>query len=373
MIVHDANRFDPANAPETMLAVVTAGVGGPDKLEFRRVARPVAGAGEVLLKVLAAGVNNTEVNARLGWYSSSVTGSTQSSADAVDASEATSAQDMGVTTSSPFPFIQGADCCGEVVAYGPGAQGPAPGNRVLVRTCMEPEAFEAPGQVWLGIHVDGAFAQYLKVPASEIFAVDCMWSDAELATVPCAYGTAENQLHRAGLTKGERVLVTGASGGVGSASVQLAKRRGATVFAIAGKEKMEAVRAIGADRVLERSEDPVAALGENAVDLVVDNVAGPAFPSLLQVLKPRGRYVTSGAIAGPVVQLDMRTLYFKDQQLIGCTSWDQDIFPDLISYIERGEIRPVLARTFPLEQIGDAQTAFLEKKHVGNLVLIPPA
>ena len=154
--------------------------------------------------------------------------------------------------------------------------------------------------------------------------------------------------------------------------VQLAKRRGAIVTAIAGKEKMARVGAIGADRVVARGDDLVAALGENAVDVVVDNVAGPAFGGMLKVLKRGGRYVSSGAIAGPLVTLDMRDFYLKDLTLIGCTAWDEPVFPNLISYIEKGEIRPLLEKAFPLEQIVEAQQEFTQKKHVGKFVLIPP-
>jgi len=168
------------------------------------------------------------------------------------------------------------------------------------------------------------------------------------------------------------VLVAGASGGVGSAAVQLAKRRRATVTAIAGEQKMAQVRSIGADRVIARGDDIVVALGENAADVVVDNVAGPAFGGMLKVLKRGGRYVSSGAIAGPIVNLDMRDFYLKDLTLIGCTAWDEPVFPNLISYIEKGEIRPLVAKTFPLEQIVEAQKEFTQKKHVGKFVLIPP-
>jgi NADPH:quinone reductase-like Zn-dependent oxidoreductase len=108
------------------------------------------------------------------------------------------------------------------------------------------------------------------------------------------------------------------------------------------------------------------------VDIVIDNVAGPAFGGLLQALKRGGRYVSSGAIGGPLVTLDMRTFYLKDLSLIGCTAWDEPIFSNLISYIERDEIRPLVAKIFPLERIADAQREFLDKKHVGNFVLIPP-
>jgi NADPH:quinone reductase-like Zn-dependent oxidoreductase len=219
---------------------------------------------------------------------------------------------------------------------------------------------------------DGAFAQFVKIDAPEVFPLNCDWTDAELGTIPCAYGTAENMLHRAGVSKGDHVLVTGASGGVGSAVVQLAKRRQARVTAVAGKEKMARVQAVGADHVIARGEDILAHLGENAVDVVVDNVAGPSFGAMLEVLKRGGRYVSSGAIAGPIVTMDMRTFYLKDLNLIGCTAWDEPVFPNLISYIERGEIRPLLAKAFPLEKIAEAQQEFTRKEHVGKFVLIPP-
>ena len=179
-------------------------------------------------------------------------------------------------------------------------------------------------------------------------------------------------VHRGKVCKGEHVLVAGASGGVGSAVVQLVKRRGATVTAIAAKTKMEQVISIGADRVIDRNDDVVDCLGENSVDVVIDNVAGPGFKSHLQALKRGGRYVSSGSIGGPLVTLDMRTFYLKDLTLIGCTAWDEPIFSNLVSYIERDEIRPLVAKIFPLEQIANAQREFLQKKHVGNFVLIPP-
>jgi NADPH:quinone reductase-like Zn-dependent oxidoreductase len=168
------------------------------------------------------------------------------------------------------------------------------------------------------------------------------------------------------------VLVAGASGGVGSAAVQLAKRRGARVTAITTAAKGGPVRAAGADQVIERGQNPAEVLGKEAVDVVVDNVAGAGFGAMLEVLRRGGRYVSSGAIGGPVVELDMRVFYLKDLTLIGCTGWDEPVFPDLISCVERGEIRPLLARTYPLADIAAAQRDFLGKSHVGNFVLIPP-
>ncbi|MBT5435155.1 MAG: zinc-binding dehydrogenase [Rhodospirillaceae bacterium] len=354
-----------------MWAVVTTGNGGYEMLDYRQVPVPEPGPGEVLLEVLAAGVNNTEINTSLGWYSSDVTESTGGSLIVQD-DDAEQKPDGGWNETTPFPFIQGTDCCGRVVTAGPGVEAAITGKRVLVRACMRPQGYGTMENIWMASDFDGAFAQYVRVPASEVFTVDCDWSDAELATIPCAYATSENMLQRTGCKAGDHVLVTGASGGVGSATVQLAKRRDASVTALCSASKADQVSTLGADQVLARNDDVVAYLGENSVDLVVDNVAGPGFPQMLKILKRGGRYTSSGAIAGPVVELDMRDMYLKDITLVGCTAWDEPVFPDLISYIERGEIRPLLAKTYPLKQIATAQRDFMKKEHVGNFVLMPP-
>jgi NADPH:quinone reductase-like Zn-dependent oxidoreductase len=366
-----ADRFALPDALPRMKAVVTTGMGGYDRLEYRDVPLPIPAAGELLLQVLAAGVNNTEINTRVGWYAPTVTGDT--AAAALTAERATPAQgSAGWSGPTPFPLIQGTDCCGRVVAVAAGDEARAIGSRVLVRPCMRPHGAFSPDSVWMGSDFDGAFAQFVKVPASEAFVVDCDWSDAELGAVPCAYGTAENLLLRARLTRGEQVLVTGASGGVGTAVVQLAKRRGAVVTAVAARPKFDALRALGADCVIERHAGEMREPGDNTMDVVIDNVAGAAFPDMLRVLRRGGRYVSSGAIAGPMVSLDMRTLYLKDLTLAGCTAWDEAVFPNLIRYIERGEIRPLVARILPLARIEEAQREFLDKQHVGKIVLIPP-
>ena len=364
------DRFDITNCTSTMKAVVTTGNGGYDKLVYRDVPVPVPGPGEVLIKVLAAGVNNTEINTRLGWYSSSVTTSTETAAKDADV-DARARADGGWDKPTPFPFIQGTDCCGRVVTAHDAADGHLVGRRVLVRACMRPLGFGSLENIWMASDFDGAFAEFVKVPASEVFPVDCNWTDAELATIPCAYGTAENMLHRASLGSGERVLITGASGGVGSAAIQLARRRGARIVAVTSKDKADVVKDLGCDVVLERGQDIVAVLGESSIDLVVDNVAGPQFGDMPKLLRRGGRYVSSGAIGGPLVRFDMRDFYLKDLTFFGCTAWDEPVFPNLVSYIERGEIRPLLAATFPLAQIADAQREFLRKQHIGNFVLIP--
>ena len=332
-----------------MKAVVTTGNGGFDKLHYREVPMPELGAGEVLIKVLAAGVNNTEINTRLGWYTGG-----------------------GWHIPTPFPFIQGTDCCGIVAETFDSADAALVGKRVLVRPCMRPDGFDSMLNLWMGSDFDGAFAQYVKVPAREVFPIDSTWTNAELGSIPCSYGSAENMVQRSRVASGEHVLVAGASGGVGSAVVQLAKVRGATVTAIVGKSKMDEVLRIGADFVVDRDSDLESEIDEESIDVVIDNVGGPHFEGELKALKRGGRYASSGAIGGPMVNLDLRTMYLKDLTLIGCTAWDEPVFPQLMSYIDSNRIKPLVAKTFPLEDIAQAQKEFLEKKHVGKFVLIPP-
>ena len=331
-----------------MKAVVTTGNGGYEKLVYCDATMPVVETGEVLLQVLAAGINNTEINTRLGWY-----------------------QDGGWDIPTPFPFIQGTDCCGRVVGVASDVDSQLIGKRVIVRPCMRPDGFGSMRNIWMGSDFDGAFAQFVKVPASEIFVVNSTWSDVELGSLPCSYGSAENMLHRAKVGANDHVLVAGASGGVGSAVVQLAKLRGAKVTAIVGKSKAHQVSEIGADAIIERAADITEFLGEESVDVVVDNVGGSTFEAMLKVLRRGGRYASSGAIGGPIVSLDLRDFYLKDLNLIGCTAWDEPVFGNLVSYVEQNRIKPLVAKTFSLEEIVQAQQEFLEKKHVGKFVLVP--
>ena len=359
--------------PPRMTAVYLTAHGGIEVLQYREdVPLPETAADEVLIRVAAAGVNNTDINTRIGWYSKKVSDATSSGGaegfDEVDADDATWS---GVPMA--FPRIQGADCCGFIVAVGDEVDSSRIGERVIVRNMLRSYVDYRPFECWtLGSECDGAFAQFVKAPARETYKVECDWSDAELASIPCAYSTAENMLQRAAVGA-ERVLVTGASGGVGSAAVQLAKRRGAYVIAVASASKAGDLYAIGADEVIDRNADLVAATGRGSVDVVVDLVAGEAWPLLLDVLRRGGRYATAGAIAGPLVELDVRTLYLKDLTLIGCTFQEDIVFENLIGYVEADEIKPLVAQTFPLNEIGAAQEQFLAKKFTGKLVLVPPA
>ena len=351
--------------PAVMRAVLLTGNGGFDKLELRAdVPVPGPGPGEVLIRVGAAGVNNTDINTRIGWYSKAVAEATERGG----ATGIAEAEDDGWSGAAfQFPRVQGADACGLIVAVGSGVDQRRIGERVLVEPVFRGDGpFDV---VYFGSEVDGGFAEYSRVPAVHAHAITSGLSDAELASFPCAYSAAENMLTRIALVAGEKVLITGASGGVGSAAVQLAKRRGAIITAMASRDKFDALRQLGADQVIPRDADLLALFGTGQFDAAVDVVGGNQFGAILQSLKNGGRYGVAGAIAGPIVDLDLRTLYLKDLRLIGCTVLDREVFPNLIGYIERGEIKPLVAVTFPLDQIVAAQEAFLTKQHVGKIVL----
>ncbi|MEL6597998.1 MAG: alcohol dehydrogenase family protein [Pseudomonadota bacterium] len=345
--------------PQTMSGVILTGHGGPEVLEHRTdLPVPVPGPGDVLIRVGAAAVNNTDINTRLAWYS-----------------KGAGASDDASWSGEPirFPRIQGIDVCGRIAAVGAGVDPARIGERVLVEPCLVEAAGERCDPPWfLGSECDGGFAQFTRVAARHAHRVDCALTDVELASFPCSYSTAENMLTRAAVGSDDTVLVTGASGGVGSAAVQLARARGARVIAFSSAARAESLRALGAAEVVDRSEDPLKALGRESVDVVIDLVAGPGFPILLELLRRGGRYAVAGAVGGPEVSLDVRTLYLKDLKFFGCTVLEPEVFGNLVRRIERGEIRPLVAETFALHDIVRAQEAFAAKGFTGKIVLTIP-
>ena len=360
--------------PETMNAVVLTGHGGLDKLEFHADwPTPVPGPGEVLIRVGACGLNNTDVNTRSGWYSKEVKEATTGSAYEIAGEDGTWGGG-GIS----FPRIQGADVCGRIAGLGDGVPADLLGRRVVTDNWLRDTAdpLNLAAARYFGSEVDGGFAQYCTISASNVGVIDSELSDAELATFSCSYTTAEGMLARAGVKAGDRVLVTGASGGVGSALIQLANRRGATTIAMASAAKHRDVAKLEPGHLLDRApEDLPAALadasGHDRVNVVADIVGGPYFPKLIEQIERGGHYVTSGAIAGPIVDLDLRTLYLQDLTLHGSTVLPPHVLKDIIGYIERGEIRPVLAATFRLRDFHAAQQAFIDKQHTGNIAVIP--
>lgn len=347
--------------PKMMKGVYLTGHGGPEKLEWREdIPVPTPGPGQVLVRVLAAGVNNTDINTRIGWYSSDVTGATNSGE---------TGEDGGWAGALDFPRIQGGDLCGRVVAVGDGVV-VALGARVTAPLCLPRPSAENPvGLTVIGSEMDGAFAQFCLLEARDLFDVGASpLSDVEIAAIPCAYGTAEGLLTRASVGAAQKVLITGASGGVGMAAVQLAVLRGAEVTAMTSPAKAEAVRAAGASHILERGSVPPKA----SYDVAIDVVGGAGFGDLIRALKPGGHYAVSGAIAGPIVEADLREIYLPDITIHGSTYQPPEVFERLATLINAGAIRPLVSATYPLHQIAQAQAEFMTKRLPGKIVLIPP-
>lgn len=342
--------------PNKMSGVLLMGHGNSEMLEYRNdIALPHVGPDDVLVQVLAAAVNNTDINTRTAWYS-------KGDQEGDDASW--SGQALG------FPLIQGADVCGEIVSIGQNVDKGRIGERVLIEPCIREANSKILDKPWyFGSECNGGFAQYTVVASRHAYAINSNYSDVELASFPCSYSTAENMLTRSQVSEKDRVLVTGASGGVGSAVVQLAKARGAEVIAVTSSSKAAELRKLGADQTINREDNYVEFLGEGSIDVVIDLVAGPQWPSLLDVLRSGGRYGVAGAIGGASVKLDIRTLYLKDLSFFGCTVLEADVFENLITHIEAEKIKPLIAKTFPLQEIVKAQASFENKTHIGKIVL----
>lgn len=358
--------------PDTMCGMVLTGHGGPDKLVCRSdLDVPTPKAHEVLIQVTACGVNNTDIWTREGAYGAE---------DDPDAVSSFQRNDSTLT----FPRIQGADIVGRIAATGPGVPKGRIGERVMVdfsiyngsdgaRTDLDCAKMD-----YIGNGCDGGFAEFATVPADQARVVDTDKSDIELATFCCTYMTGEHMLERTGVEAGERVLVTGASGGVGSAAIQLCRVREAIPFALSSVDKERALLEIGAEVVIPKDADDLVRAVENAtdgqlVDVVVDVVAGPMFNDLLRVLRPEGRYVTCGAIAGPVVEMDLRTVYLKHLQLHGSSQGNRADFDRLVRYIEAGKLKALVGGVYKLSDLHRAQIDFIAKKFIGKLVIVPDA
>ena len=363
--------------PATMAAVVLTGHGGLDKLEYREdVPTPQPGQGEVLVAVGACGMNNTDINTRTGWYDSVV--------------ESAVSEDLGLrgrdddaasswnSTEVHFPRIQGAAVAGRIAGVGAGVDQSRVGERVLVDPSVRDLSLPKSAQLveYLGSERDGGFAQYTVVPAVNAHRIETTLSDAELATFPCSYDTAEEMLGRARLAEGETIVVTGAAGGVGTAVIQLALVRGAHVVAVASANKEARLRALGAHDFIAREEPDLqkaieAVVGARNTQVVADVVGGEMFDPVMKVLARGGRYTTAGAIGGPTTRIDLRDLIYKDLEMYGITNPTPETFARLVELVQAGRIQPLLEHEFPLAELADAQALLLKRSHVGKLVITP--
>lgn len=342
-----------------MKAFFLTSYGDFDALQYRiDVPRPVPASDEVLVKVRASAVNNTDIATRTAWYHQD-------------------RKEPGRNPELNFPRIQGAGAVGTIEEVGGDVAGLHGGQPVVIDPFLRDPSLPTHAQLLtlLGKGRDGGFAEYLTVPADYALPVDpsCGLTFAELACLPTAYQTAEEMQLRAVVAPENLVLVTGASGGVGLANVELAAMRGATVVAVAGTSKHNEIRAQGAVHLIDREADLAVELhrtvGAKQLDVVLDVVGGPSFPAMLSNLKRGGHYVTAGAIAGPLVKVDLRELIYADLRMDGQATARPEVLQNLIRYAEAGILRPRVAAVYPLAELIEAQREFLTKAHVGKIVV----
>lgn len=338
-------------------AVLLTRFGGPEVLELRDVASPEPGSGEVVVDVSSVSINNTDVWTRSGAYG-------------VD-------EPAGWLGPINFPLIPGADVCGHVAQVGEGVDEGLVGLRVLLDPVLRySEGPEPLVEAVLGSEADGGYAQQVLVRVERVHDVTgSPLTDEQLACLPISYGTATGMLERAQVRSGETVLVSGASGGVGLALVGLAARRGARVIALSSGGKADAVRKAGADVVVNRNQgdigEQLTELVPAGLDAVADVVAGGLVATVMPHVRPGGRWVVAGAVAGPVIEFDLRRLYLRSISLLGSTMHTPDQFEVLVAAANAGEVAPVIASTFPLEAVRAAHEEFERREHVGKLVLLP--
>lgn len=346
--------------PNTMRAVRITKHGGPEVLELAQVPVPAPKPGEVLVHVGSVALNNTDLWTRQGAYGRPGDPNALS----------------GWRGPIDFPRIQGADVAGRIAAVGTGVDHSLVGLRVLI----DPVIYDAAGSDanpvgLMGSERDGGYAEYVCAPANRVHDVSgSLLTDDQLAALPTAYGTALGMIERGRVKDRETVLVSGASGGVGIALVQIARARGARVIAISSGAKIDAVRRAGAHAVVDRAgniAEQVRGAAPQGIDVVLDVVAGELLSEGLPLLREGGRWVIAGALGGYGVSFDVRRLYLHNAQLIGSTMHTPTHFKLLMDLARRSEIQPIIAATFPLDQAAQAQEELARREHIGKIVLYP--
>ncbi len=364
--------------PATMAAVQLVGHGGVDQLQYSTdVPVPQPGPGDVLVQVTATAKNNTDRKAREGLYPTK------------DKGDVTSFQ-MGGEATLTFPRIQGADIVGRVVAVGEGISESRIGERGLLDFNLYPDDRRDINLTpdYYGHGADGGFAQYVALPSDQFHRVDNPeLADAELASMGmCSYQTAYHMLTVAGVAAGERVLVSGASGGVGTALIQLCRIIGAIPYALSQQDKADALLALGAEAVLDRSdmsqfaEKVKAVTGGKPVDAVMDLVGGEMTDAFIDTMifdmKQRSTYPRlsiAGASGGNLSEIMWTRVYLYQVQIFGVSHGTREEAEQLIAWIREGALKPVLHAAFPLSHLREAEEYFVHRgsNYLGKIVIVP--
>ncbi len=364
--------------PETMAAMLLTGHGDVDMLVYRDdVPTPQPGPGEVLVKVTATAKNNTDRKAREGLYPTKEKGEVTSFA-------------MGGSPTLTFPRIQGADVAGRVVAAGEGVPASRLGERGLLDFNLYPDARRDLNLVpdYYGHGADGGFAEYIAVPADQFHHLpNPELADAELASMGmCSYQTAYHMMTSARVAAGERVLVTGASGGVGTALIQLCRIVGAIPYAVSRLDKADALRSLGAEAVIDRGDLPsfvdrvLEATDGAPIDAVMDLVGGEMTDRFIDTMivdmarrSTYPRLAIAGASGGNLSELMWTRIYLYQVQIFGVSHGTREEAEQLMAWIRDGRLKPVLHAAFKLSELHEAERYFVNRgsNYLGKIVIVP--
>ncbi|HKX16585.1 MAG TPA: zinc-binding dehydrogenase [bacterium] len=326
-----------------MRAIVIREHGGREQLRLEtNVAAPHPGPDQAVVRVHACGLNHLDIFVRRGM--------------------------PGKHT--PLPFISGGDIAGVVDAVGPAAAGVAVGRRVLVDPAV-------PGGA-IGEDAPGGLAEYALVPAANLIPLPDGISFDEAAALPIAYGTAWRMLlTRGALRAGERILILGAAGGVGTACVQIAKMAGCTVYAAAAREdKLGKLRDLGADylinyREVEFDREVWRLTDKRGVDVVVDYTGRETWSRSLRSLRKGGRLLTCGATTGFEARTDLRYVWARELTILGSDGWMRQDLDALLQAVQARRIRPVIDRALPLAQTAEGERLLEDREVIGKVIIHP--
>jgi len=341
-----------------MRAAVFSEFGGPEVVHLEEMETPEPGYGEVRLAVKAAAMNHLDLWIR-----------------------------RGLPLKITMPHIGGSDIAGTVDAVGPGVQGVEVGTRVVVNPSRAYSWYDGlhPGpnlpfpefQI-IGEHTQGGFAEFCVAPAENLVEVPDGFPFEGVAAASLVGVTAwRGLMTRGNLRAGERVLITGGSGGVSTMAIQIARLAGARVFAITrGSENVERVRALGAHVVYDREEEDWGKqifrdTGKAGVDLVFDSVGEAIWPKCLKALKVGGRLVTYGATTGAKGETEIRLVFWKQLSVLGSTMGNPREYRTVMDRVFRGELKPVIHATLPLEEARKAHEILEAGEAFGKVVLVP--
>lgn len=334
--------------------------GGLDKLVPLDAPKPEIGGRDVLIKVRACALNHLDLWTRQGL--------------------------PGLTL--PMPHIPGSDVAGEIAAVGKEVTGWEPGARVAVNPgfscgecewCVMGEDSLCVEFRILGEHLPGGYAEYVRVPARNLVELPTDFEFVEAAAAPLVFLTAWRMLvTRAKVRPGEDVLVLGAGSGVSMAAIQIAKYAGCTVYTTSGTDaKLRKAKEIGADVLINYNEVPFEKAvwelsGKRGVDVVVDHVGAATFRKSVRALARGGRLVFCGATTGAEATIDLRPAYWRQVSILGSTMASQKEFEDVMKLVFRRKLKPVVDRTYPLEQAREAQARLEKAEQFGKIVLTVP-